>query len=36
VGPDPLRPEARLRWRDHFTLSENLLHVPGTPAPMHQ
>jgi hypothetical protein len=29
VGPDPLRPEARLRWRDHFTLSENLLHVPG-------
>lgn len=28
-GPDPLRPEARLRWRDHFTLSENVLHVPG-------
>ena len=29
IGPDPLRPEARLRWRDHFTLSENVLHVPG-------
>jgi uncharacterized protein len=27
--PDPLRPEARLRWRDHLTLSENTLHVPG-------
>jgi predicted MPP superfamily phosphohydrolase len=27
--PDPLRPDARLRWRDHFTLSENVLHVPG-------
>ncbi|OJT17130.1 metallophosphatase [Archangium sp. Cb G35] len=29
IGPDPLRPDARLRWRDHFTLSENVLHVPG-------
>jgi len=29
IGPDPLRPEARLRWRDHFMLSENVLHVPG-------
>src|SRR5688572_22762483 len=29
IGPDPLRPDARLRWRDHFTLSENTLHVPG-------
>lgn len=29
ASPDPLRPEARLRWRDHFTLSENVLHVPG-------
>ena len=28
-GPDPLRPEARLRWRDHFNISENVLHVPG-------
>ena len=27
--PDPLRPEARLRWRDHFNISENVLHVPG-------
>ncbi|HEX8434479.1 metallophosphoesterase [Archangium sp.] len=28
-APDPLRPDARLRLRDHFTLSENVLHVPG-------
>lgn len=27
--PDPVRPHARLRWRDHFTLSDNTLHVPG-------
>ncbi|XXF77666.1 metallophosphoesterase [Myxococcaceae bacterium GXIMD 01537] len=28
-GADPLRPDLRLRWRDHFSLSENVLHVPG-------
>ena len=28
-GPDPLRPDVRLRWRDHFSLSENLLYIPG-------
>ncbi len=27
-GADPLRPEERLRWRDHFSLSENVLHLP--------
>ncbi|WP_426744484.1 metallophosphoesterase [Myxococcus faecalis] len=27
-GADPLRPERRLRWRDHFSLTENLLHLP--------
>jgi predicted MPP superfamily phosphohydrolase len=26
---DPLRPELRLRWRDHFALNEYELHVPG-------
>ncbi|NTX02695.1 MULTISPECIES: metallophosphoesterase [Myxococcus] len=31
-GADPLRPERRLRWRDHFTLTENLLHLPHLPA----
>ncbi|QSQ12453.1 metallophosphoesterase [Myxococcus landrumensis] len=30
-GEDPLRPERRLRWRDHFTLTENLLHLPHLP-----
>jgi hypothetical protein len=28
-GRDPLRPEERLRWRDHFSLTENVLHIPG-------
>ena len=28
-GPDPLRPQARLRRRDHFILSDNVLKVPG-------
>lgn len=27
-GEDPLRPERRLRWRDHFALTEHLLHLP--------
>lgn len=27
--PNPLSPEAPLRWRDHFILSENVLHVYG-------
>ncbi|WP_224362655.1 metallophosphoesterase [Hyalangium versicolor] len=26
---DPLRPELRLRWRDHFALNEYEFHVPG-------
>ncbi|KFE62401.1 metallophosphoesterase [Hyalangium minutum] len=26
---DPLRPDMRLRWRDHFALNEYELHVPG-------
>lgn len=26
---DPLRPDLRLRWRDHFALNEYELHVPG-------
>lgn len=28
-GRDPLRPDERLRWRDHFSLTENVLHIPG-------
>ncbi|HVG60386.1 MAG TPA: metallophosphoesterase [Hyalangium sp.] len=32
---DPLRPELRLRWRDHFTLNEYELHVPGL-NPVHE
>lgn len=27
-GVDPLRGERRLRWRDHFSLSENVLFLP--------
>jgi hypothetical protein len=27
-GADPFRPERRLRWRDHFSLSEHVLHMP--------
>ncbi|MCX0053640.1 hypothetical protein, partial [Escherichia coli] len=26
-GADPFRTERRLRWRDHFSLSENVLMV---------
>lgn len=26
---DPLRPELRLRWRDHFALNEYEFHIPG-------
>lgn len=31
-GADPFRPDRRLRWRDHFSLSEHVLqlaHMPG-------
>jgi hypothetical protein len=27
-GADPFRPDRRLRWRDHFSLSEHVLHMP--------
>ncbi|MCP3104782.1 metallophosphoesterase [Myxococcus sp. K15C18031901] len=30
-GEDPLRPPRRLRLRDHFTLTENVLHLPHLP-----
>ncbi|MBZ4336022.1 metallophosphoesterase [Corallococcus sp. AS-1-12] len=26
-GPDPFRPDRRLRWRDHFVLTEHLLQL---------
>jgi predicted MPP superfamily phosphohydrolase len=32
---DPLRPDLRLRWRDHFALNEYELHVPGL-NPVHE
>ncbi|RKG85532.1 metallophosphoesterase [Corallococcus terminator] len=28
-GPDPFRPDRRLRWRDHFVLTEHLLQLNG-------
>jgi len=30
-GEDPLRPPRRLRWRDHFALTENVLRLPHLP-----
>ncbi|MCE9671032.1 metallophosphoesterase [Myxococcus stipitatus] len=30
-GEDPLRPPRRLRWRDHFALTENVLQLPHLP-----